>query len=129
MWGREIKVTFGVTPQLLNILERVCIIVERCQLNQDTITEELQKINRRLDNMPTQADIDNLTAAVEAAKTEITTKIAEESQQVQDFIAAHPDLDTSALESAVAGLGSIGASVDAIMADAAPEPPPVEPPV
>lgn len=79
--------------------------------------------------MATQEQINTLTAAVEAAKTEITTKIAEESQQVQDFIAAHPDLDTSALESAVAGLGAIGASVDAIMADAAPvEEPPVEEP-
>lgn len=76
--------------------------------------------------MATQEQLDALTAALEVAKTEIVTKVAEESQQVQDFIAAHPDLDTSALESAVSGLAGIGASVDAIMADAAP---PVEPPV
>ncbi len=68
-----------------------------------------------------QEKIDQLTAAVEEAKTTIVEKIAAESQQVQDFIASHPDLDTSALESAVAGLGSLSDSVSGIFPDAEPE--------
>lgn len=128
MWTREVNVTFGVTPELLNILERVCIIIERIQLQEDTILEEIQKINRRLTKMATQADIDALTASVQASTAAIVTKIEEETQEVKDFIAANPSIDTSALSNAVAGLESIAADVDNILPDA-PAEPPVEPPV
>jgi NADH/NAD ratio-sensing transcriptional regulator Rex len=87
------------------------------------ILQQLDQIKEIL--MSTQADIDALTQQVNAATAEIVQKIEEESQQVQDFIASHPDIDTSALESAVAGLNSIAESVDNIMPDAPVEPEPV----
>lgn len=78
--------------------------------------------------MGTQDTLNQLATQVEEAKTTITTKIAEESQQVQDFIAAHPELDTAQLESAVAGLATLSDSVSGIFPDA-PVPTPEEPPV
>lgn len=81
-----------------------------------------------------QATIDQLTAQIETAKATIVEKVAAESQQVKDFIAAHPELDTTALESAVAGLGSLSDSVSGIFPDAPtpdpePEPEPEPEPV
>lgn len=75
--------------------------------------------------MSTQDTLNQLAEQVETAKTTIVEKIAVESQQVQDFIAAHPELDTSGLENAVAGLNSLGDSVSGIFPDApTPEPEP-----
>ncbi len=80
--------------------------------------------------MSTQDTLNQLAEQVEAAKATIVEKIAVESQQVQDFIAAHPDLDTTALESAVAGLNSLGDSVAGIFPDApTPDPEPEPEPV
>ena len=75
--------------------------------------------------MSTQDTLNQLAEQVETAKATIVEKIAVESQQVQDFIAAHPELDTTALEAAVAGLNSLGDSVAGIFPDApTPEPEP-----
>lgn len=82
--------------------------------------------------MSNQDTINQLTEQIETAKATIVEKIAVESQQVQDFIAAHPELDTTGLASAVAGLGAIGDSVAGIFPDAPtpdPEPEPEPEPV
>ena len=81
--------------------------------------------------MANQETLDQLTAQIESAKATIVENVAAESQQVQDFIAAHPDLDTTALEAAVAGLNALGDSVAGIFPDAPtpePEPEPVPEP-
>lgn len=80
--------------------------------------------------MATQEQLDQLATQIEEAKTTITSKIAEETAQVQEFIASHPDLDTTKLESAVSNLNGLGDAVSGIFPDAPPatEPPAEEPP-
>lgn len=92
-----------------------------------SVLAELNQI-KELIVMSTQETINQITTQIETAKATITEKIATESQQVQDFIAAHPEVDTSQLQSAVDGLNSLGDSIGGIFPDAPAEETPVDTP-
>lgn len=57
MWPpKQVNVTYGFTPALLNIAERVCIIIERIQLKGDAQLDEQIKTNEKLDTIIDRLD-------------------------------------------------------------------------
>ncbi len=72
------------------------------------ITEDSKKI------MGKQEDFNVQIERANTALADLGTKIADEGQQIRDFIEANPAVDTSALEDVVANLEGIGSSVEGI---------------
>lgn len=64
--------------------------------------------------MATQESFDAQIQRANAALQNIGTQIAAEGQEIRDFIAQNPSIDTSALEGVVANLETVGASVEGI---------------
>ena len=99
----DIRITFGVTPDLKDLLERFC--------PPSDIGQQLSEILGRLNIMPTQDDFDAQVAGINAKIDTLTTAVSDEAAQVQAFIAAHPDLDTSALQGVADRLDALSTSV------------------
>lgn len=68
--------------------------------------------------MPTQEEFDAQVQKISDKLTEIPGLIANETQQVKDFIASHPELDTSALEGVTDNLDKIVNSIPSVFPDA-----------
>lgn len=64
--------------------------------------------------MPTQAEFDAQVASINESITALTNAVAAEAEQVQAFIAAHPELDTSALATVKTNLDALSTSVTQI---------------
>ena len=99
----DIRITFDVTPDLKDLLKRFC--------PPSDIGQQLSEILGRLNLMPTQADFDAQVAGINAKIDTLTTAVSDEAAQVQAFIAAHPDLDTSALQGVADRLDALSTSV------------------
>ena len=64
--------------------------------------------------MANQEEFDAQIARANAALENVGTAIATEGQQIRDFIAANPSVDTSALEGVVTNLEAVANSVAGI---------------
>lgn len=78
--------------------------------------------------MSTQAEFDAKITAANAALDAIGTSVTSEAQQIRDFIAANPSVDTSALDGVVGRLETVAGSVGAIFEPPAADPPAEETP-
>src|SRR6476469_7243498 len=76
----DIRITFGVTPDLKDLLERFC--------PPSDIGQQLSEILGRLNIMPTQAEFDAQVAGINDSITTLTAAVAAEAAQVQAFIDA-----------------------------------------
>ncbi len=74
--------------------------------------------------MSNQAEFDSQVANLNTKLDAVSSNVLAEKAEIEAFIAAHPDLDTSALEAVASRLDGIGVSVSDIFT--APEAP-VEP--
>jgi septal ring factor EnvC (AmiA/AmiB activator) len=75
------------------------------------ISLNLKSINRRLKRiMKSQEEFDRQVAEINAKLDQVGEQIAAESQQIRDFIAQNPSVDTSALDGVVARLDSLNVS-------------------
>ncbi len=84
---------------------------------------DLKDIKRSLQNiMSAQTDFDAKITKANEALDAIGTAIAAEAQQIADFIAANPSVNTSALDGVVSRLESVDESVNTVF-DANPTPP------
>lgn len=72
--------------------------------------------------MGNQADFDAKIASADTKLDSLSEQIAAEGQQVRDFIAANPSVDTSALDSVVSRLDDLGGGIGSIFEPAADEP-------
>jgi len=100
-------VMVDISEKLTAFLENLC----QPSGNTDQILSELQQIKEILNTMPTQAEFDAQVASINESITALTNAVAAEAAQVQAFIDAHPDLDTSKLDTVKANLDALSTSV------------------
>ena len=87
------------------------------------LTENHNEILGRLNQiMANQAEFDEQITTANAALDDIQQKVTAEAQQVADFIAANPQIDTSALTGVVNRLQGVGASVENVFTPPVTEP-------
>lgn len=87
------------------------------------LTTNHEIISGRLDQiMANQADFDTKITRANTALDEIATAVAAEAQQISDFIAANPSVDTSALDGVVERLEGVNESIAGVFEPASGEP-------
>lgn len=96
------RIIFDISPALSRAIDRWC----------DSVTRQLNEIQESLEIiMASQEEFDAKINAANTALDGIATAVAAEAQQIADFIAANPTVDTSALDGVVTRLESVGTSV------------------
>lgn len=107
---------------IIDISDRLARIIE---CGNSTVTQQLEQIQEKLNKiMGLQEDFDAKINAANVALDEIALAVASEAQQIRDFIEAHPQVDTSALDGVLTRLEGVNESIGGVF-----EPAPVEPPV
>jgi len=87
-----------------------------------SIFNQLRQLNRRTKIiMKTQEEFDAQIAAMKESLDAIPAAIEAEGQQIRDFIAANPGLDTSALDGVVERLGGVAESIGTVFTPTEPE--------
>src|SRR4051812_25051805 len=86
------------------ILDGLSQIKELIEMSQEKFDEQVAAINGKLDGIGAtlQSNAETLNRA--------SQDLAAERQQISDFIAAHPETDTSALSGVLSRLSSIGST-------------------
>jgi len=70
----------------------------------DELWQAIHSIEERIENMANQAEVDEITAAVNQVKTDLATASANIQNEIDTLAAAQPGIDLTALKSAVAPL-------------------------
>lgn len=119
--------TFEFGPHFAAFLERVLDTLDF----QNEIREKLEQIIMTQEEFNVKIEaINTQVTAIGTTLDTVASDVAAEKQQVADFIAAHPDLDTSALDAVVTNLGAIKDRVASTATDVTgifPDPPPPPP--
>lgn len=98
----------------IEIGERLERVLRRCFGPSEPSTFEIETTRRLKIIMSNQAEFDAQIQRANAALDDIALAVAAEAQQVADFIAAHPSVNTSALEGVVARLTSAKDSIGTV---------------
>lgn len=99
------KIVFDISPALSRAIDRWF----------DSVTRRLNEIQESLEIiMASQEEFDVKINAANAALDGIATAVAAEAQQIADFIAANPTVDTSALDGVVTRLEGVGESIGSV---------------
>jgi len=89
-----------------------------------SIFKQLNAIRRELKDVATQAEIDALTSRVNEVSATQTKALGEIKTEIENLKTANPDIDTTALEGAVASAESGAKDLDDVVPDVLPEPTP-----
>jgi signal transduction histidine kinase len=90
---------------LAAVLAKLQTLEDLIKMSQEEFDEKMRLLNEKLDGIG-----ESVTAAATAIE-EVRQAVISEGQQIRDFIAAHPDLDTSALDGIVSRLDNVSSSL------------------
>jgi|SRR6185369_17614438 len=94
-------IIYEIGPNLDHVIRHLAI----------PIFNTLNRLEEKINKMPTQAEFDAQVAGINDSITALTAAVAAEAAQVQAFIDAHPDLNTSALATIKSNLDALSTSV------------------
>src|SRR5438309_9884094 len=101
---------------------------ERLEEVIDRVIDHLvQYINRRLSHMATQADVDALTQQVGQVASDLQSAQTQLQTEIDNIAAANPNLDLSALQSAIQPLDDSVKALGNLQPTPAPSPAPAPP--
>ena len=110
-------IIFDISEKLARIL--------KCECDYNNQFSDIKRSLKQI--MSNQMEFDEKITRANTALDEVTVAISAEGQQIRDFIAANPAVDTSALDGVVTRLESVNESIGGVF-EAAPEPPAEEVP-